>query len=409
MEQTDPKKTSLWQYVPLSEYAVPQATVSHTIKGGIFGLWQKLFPPKHESVISLQKEEALQILPDEILDCVAPLVDLRVPALSLETALLGENGSAAGNWPYVFVVGPPFSSNSEILNQLALATGSPVISTPSVDQILTKDTAWLEQFQGIKTPWILPCLEKCFLRNADGLVLVRRFLDHLRSNDLGRGIIGCDSWAFSYFHHIFKGAGEDVYIVQAFDHVRLAKLFSESAACSEDKPTVFRLSGDGAYVLPSTTVQDSDNKSPVLASDFLDALALHSRGIFGVAWAVWRAALRTIPENRELAENDENPPFPLEDIFWVLPWEKLKQPVIPDNISHTASRVLHNLLLHNGLSIDVLSRVSPCSGEETLQSLFELKQAGLVKPNDNVWRVSARGYPAVRRFLEEEGYLVDKL
>ena len=71
--------------------------------------------------------------------------------------------------------------------------------------------------------------------------------------------------------------------------------------------------------------------------------------------------------------------------------------------------VLHTLLLHDGLPGQLLSQVLPFPESQTQGSLQSLRVAGVVARDQDRWRVTAAGYPAVRRFLQSEGYLVDAL
>lgn len=36
----------IWEYVPTGEFKIPSATLGHTVKGGIAGLWQRLRPAR---------------------------------------------------------------------------------------------------------------------------------------------------------------------------------------------------------------------------------------------------------------------------------------------------------------------------------------------------------------------------
>ena len=69
--------------------------------------------------------------------------------------------------------------------------------------------------------------------------------------------------------------------------------------------------------------------------------------------------------------------------------------------------VLHTLLLHGGLSTEILPQLLPLSTNEIMQTMVTLQSAGLVDAGDDCWRVSALGYPVVRQVLKEDGYLID--
>lgn len=65
---------------------------------------------------------------------------------------------------------------------------------PSADQILHQDISYLEQFTKSDSQFIIPDLEKFFLRHTQGIDLVRRLFDDLFTEKMGRCVIGCDSW-----------------------------------------------------------------------------------------------------------------------------------------------------------------------------------------------------------------------
>ena len=89
-------------------------------------------------------------------------------------------------------------------------------------------------------------------------------------------------------------------------------------------------------------------------------------------------------------------------------WRKLVLPVTPPEAREHAI-VLHTLLLHNGLAAELLPRLLPLAESEIADSLHRLRDADLVRQVDQSWRVTASGYPAVRKLLDNEGYLTDDL
>jgi predicted transcriptional regulator len=81
---------------------------------------------------------------------------------------------------------------------------------------------------------------------------------------------------------------------------------------------------------------------------------------------------------------------------------------VPLSVGTDESIVLHALLLHGGASADLLERLLPLSHSQVRQVLRQLMTAGLVEVRpDRCWQVTTLGYPAVRQFMENEGYLVD--
>lgn len=83
--------------------------------------------------------------------------------------------------------------------------------------------------------------------------------------------------------------------------------------------------------------------------------------------------------------------------------------VLPAEADLHTGHVLHALLLHNGLSPDELAVVTGLSAQEVRLALAPLVRAGLAAPDEGsgCYRVRPLGYPAVRRYLQARGYLLD--
>ena len=176
---------------------------------------------------------------------------------------------------------------------------------------------------------------------------------------------------------------------------------------------VFRQTDSGKFILPPTT-EDAESKSPDL-SNFLKYLAAHSRGIPGIAWAIWRQslylAMEPEPEGSGVGEEDGQPAIERAGkTIWVKPWSQISRPSIP-NLPERSQLllVLHALMLHGGLWDRVLPELLPISPIEIMEYLYLLEAAGLVQSGQGFWRLTPHGYPAVRQSLQSEGYLVDDI
>ena len=249
MEQIEQKR-HLWRYVPLSDYAVPQVTMSRSIKGGIRGLWQKLRVADNKPQDPQKPESDLQHIPNEVLETMAPNPDWQLPAGYLQTAF-NEKFEAKPNEQSTFlVVGLPHGGNAEILTVLAGALKWPLIAAPSADQILSQDRNWLKQMEKLDTPWVVPTLERCYLRHVHGLTLLRQLFENINTGAIGNGIIGCDSWALAYLKHVVPGRLPDAFVAQAFDDRRLSWWLYQLASSRLQKPLLFRQTDNGTFVLP---------------------------------------------------------------------------------------------------------------------------------------------------------------
>ena len=190
----------------------------------------------------------------------------------------------------------------------------------------------------------------------------------------------------------------------SFDHARLAHHFQQLADASIDRQILFRQTDNGDYVLPPPDTGEVSGET----SNFLQLLAAHSRGVFGIAWAVWRASLRTEPDEKMAVEDDTGKPKIPHQTIWVTPWNELNLLSLPSGAGRDEAFMLHTLLLHNGLSLELLQNLLPLSPSQVMETIFRLEEARLVAQNDTLWQVSPQGYPAVRQFLKTNGYLVDQ-
>ena len=114
---------------------------------------------------------------------------------------------------------------------------------------------------------------------------MRQFLRQACSGSLGRGIIGCDSWAWAFLRRAGPNCRARTLTLQAFDQERLS-LYLQGLAEGAEKPLLaFRQAHSGKYVLPPPA--ESPDEAAVVDRDFLNRLAAYSRGIPGIARTLW--------------------------------------------------------------------------------------------------------------------------
>lgn len=397
----------LWQYVAVTDYCPPAVTVEHTVRTGLSAFWQHFCTKEPPPETPFKTEEELQSIPGILLERIAPAPDGQRAALALDEALTAWLDSVQMDQPVVLVLHPPYGMHGDILKAWAGLHEWRVLPPPTTGQIFRRETDWIMSGPANLTSWVLPNLERCYLRHAHGLTLVRRLLDQACSGALGRGVIGCDSWAWAFLRRAWSGATPPLLILQSFDQHRLARWFQSFASESGISDLIFRQADNGDYVLPPPT--DTQNESANI-SDFLQQLAAYSRGIPGIAHAIWRASLRTapdeLPKDASTAKESTYQPTTL----WITPWRRFKRPAPTTDLLRQHAFILHTLLLHNGLSAEWLSQLLPASSQPSPATLYRLESAGLIKQQRNgFWKISPLGYPAIRLFLKSEGYLTDDL
>ena len=216
------KEQNLWEYVPLADYAAPQATISRTIKSGIKDIWQR-FQRQDTPVHDPARD--LEYLPPSAVEKVAPPSNWSGAVRALEIAVKDKTGSAEA--PSVMMVaGLPGSDNTQILSRLANVLGWRLIPAPDPQQILTQDLTWLDWTKSADTPWVLPDIAKTYLRHVRGLPLVRQLLAGINAKAVGPGVVGCDSWALAYLRRVLPVPFPKAVVAQAFDDHSLGRWLS---------------------------------------------------------------------------------------------------------------------------------------------------------------------------------------
>jgi hypothetical protein len=340
---------------------------------------------------------------------VATQPDWTAPTPALDQAL--------GTWareeqpvsPIQVVVGAPHSGIPTALAAWAKDLGWRLVGAPTDRQILEGGGEWLDQFShDQEKPLVIPRFEHLYLRHHAGLSLVHRLLDWLCSTQR-RCLIGIDSWAWSY---LTRSSQIDTILphpitLAAFDDKSLRTWLQQLAFRSGQFGVVFRQTDSGNFVLPPGGGVESEETAVV--TDYVRHLAAFSRGIPGVAWAIWRYSLQYETDDavevkaKETAEQDRRL------TMWVKTWSQLGLPELPRPVTQPQLFVLHALLLHAGLTMKGLAEVLPLSATEVTESIHRLGPAGLIETVDDKIQVNAISYPIVRKVLSLEGYLVDAI
>jgi hypothetical protein len=405
MNEATNAATGPFQYVPIGDFREHDATVEATLQSRVDEIWQSLHTKPDNRADIFQPIDSLDALPAPLLHRIAPPPDRVRMQQALDMAIAQWQAQPVRSTPILLVVGAPDAGDEEVLRNWAEAAGWQTGTPPTPEQILAHDATWLGQLPAAGKPWVLPALERCFLRHIDGISLLRALLARIFTGD-SQVIVGCNSWAFAYLRHLWHSWPAPTITLQALDSQALATWFDHLANREAKRRFLFRQSDNGAYVLPAPE-QVVEAGTAAKQSDYLQRLALYSRGNPTVAWAIWRQSL--------LADADDLPPADAAEngdgnhtVIWVSPWERVKHPTPLPNDRSEQALLLHALLLHDGLTGALLQKVLPLAPDMVAQTLLALQMAGLIEQHDATWRVSAVGYPTTRLLLKNAGYLTDK-
>ncbi len=399
----------LWEFVPPDDYLVPGFVgLSSAVKKWIV-LKQFFRRNQDDSMTPARSEADLRMLPQVRLENLVPPIDWGQAALGLDNALQGWIEEKTSDLSVLFVIGQPWCGHGETIEKWAAVHGADMVVPPTHSEILSGDPGWLDQWPIRGRPWVLPHLEHCYLRHAQGLGLVRDFLERAARGSLGKGLIGCDSWAWAYIQRVWPVAQPRALTLQAFDGEKLTRFFFHLAEAGMQEQICFRNAGNGNRVIPSFEEMDGGGYT---ISRELKQLAAHCRGNPGTAWTYWRRRLRSEPDEGGNAAAEKNEGEVLgkqgkdSDVIWLA--ADIADPSMPMEADEDMAFVLHGLLLHNGLPVDALSELLPLSRSRVMSLLLRLKGCELVTPNDDdCWTVSALGYAVVRRFLHARDFLTD--
>jgi hypothetical protein len=365
-------------------------------------LLAQLFSRQDQRDTLAQPEATLSSLPPAQLDRLAPPLRWGGAARAFDQIYATKAGNAPTPGVIGILVGQPFCGHADILAHWARERSARLLAPPTAQEILAADVQWLtrccDSGPGL---WALPALERCYLRNANGLALVRGFLDLAFSGALGPGVIGCDSWAWAYLQRICAWPATPVLTLQAFDGAALTTLLLQPQA-QPTQAVRFLSAHSGTSLLPEPEDGEEDAAAPV--SPELRQLAARCRGNLGVAWHFWRERLRTATEPQKAQTGDDAPPP--TDAVWVAPELEPRAPA--SDAGDETALVLHALLLHNGLEAPLLATLLPIAAAHLNLQLLHLHALGLVERQDaDRWQVTPLAYPGVRAFLRARGYLTD--
>lgn len=407
MSETDSgsKKTGnqLWRFVALHDYHLPAEPVTQTVKKGLAGFRRLVGKKTDERASPLKSADELSSLSEWQLNRIVPDPQWEEATESLNEELRPWLELDEKNLPMAMLVGPPFSGYAEILKDWCDQRNWILIEPPSPQQVIDNDDSWLSENVKENRPWVFSGLEKTFLRHSEGLRLVRRILDLAYAGKLGRGIMGCNSWAWAYLGYVWHGKMPYTLTLQAFNQEGLSQYLQKAALNATGRNFRFRQADNGKCVLPDPQAEENVGEM----SSFMQLLAAYSRGNFGVAIDTWRTALRTEPDQVLADEVEKEERDVSQQTIWVTPWEQLKLPILPAEAKHHEAFVLHGLLLHNGLSLEWMQQLLPMTPNLVMETLIGLKEAGITQQRDEIWEITRSAYPVVRQFLQSSGYLVD--
>lgn len=394
------ERVPLWNFFPLREYRVPAYPARSSFERH-WNSFKNLFR-KQGAQEMFKGEDELRKLEESRLASLLAEPDWKYLAEGVDLWFEKQKEAEWRENSVRFLVGPPCGGKrcwAQTVEQWAALHDATVVAAPGYEEILAGDSRWLEEIQAARGPWVLAQLEKCYLRHVYGLTGIRHFFELVEKDVLAPGLVACDSWAWSLFGRLWPIAQLDAFTLQEFDADRLLFLLSVLTRNRHGRAVCYRNASTGEKIF----VAGKENES---ISSELVKLAAHSRGNFTMALQLWRSRLRTEPDTERDDVQEKPASEGGEDTIWIT--SDFFNPILPQDKSDLPL-FLHAMLLHNGLSENVLPEILPVSRAQGVAGLTLLEGSGIIEQREGEWVVSSLGYGRVREYLHGHDYLVDML
>lgn len=390
----------VWTFVHLAEHEPPALPVSSAAAQGWRALKKILTrQDDEESRVPARQEQALRSLSETRLSHFVRPIDWAEVSLALD-----KTAQPVAQTGVTFVVAPPYGGHGEVVEAWARRHGARLLETPTADQVLAGEHSWEHAWEG-EGAWALPRLERCFFRSAHGLALVRRLLEQVSGGSAGRGVIGCDSWAWAFLRRVWPMPHQHVLTLQALDGEKLQRLLVSLSPASTNRKLLFRNARSGSLALQVPC------EGQAISAEIAQ-LAAHCRGNPVVAREYWRRRLRTEPDDDAKAaaldavEEEQTG----EQVVWLTSADfQQGLPGFPDGHDEETALVLHALLLHAGLAEEMLTEVLPLPHHQIMALVLWLEGQGIVELCDGLWRVTSLAYNLVRSQLRARDLQTDAL
>lgn len=293
------------------------------------------------------------------------------------------------HWLNLLVLPP--CDDSGLVEAWASAAGHQLLAPPQRHELTALHDPELPELDGSGL-LVIPRLEQWFIRQRNGLRLVRELLARLSALER-HCLIGCNSWAWRF---LVKAIGADALLPQPrtltpTDASRLRDWFAEHAVDDQGRRITFRTTQSGQDVLAT----DDAGK---LVNNHLQQLAARSLGIPWVAVQLWRASLNVRTGDDQVSDRARRAIADDERTVWVASSDDCS---LPSGHEDRSLLALHALLIHGELTAQELAAVLPPTGEPDVMPA--LGAAGWVQREARLYRVSAGAYPALRQALQFAG------
>jgi hypothetical protein len=384
---------AIWRFIPFKDYSPPSQPAPARLRSTLSDWFARFLPTNSNEQEDEQKE--LDLPDPKFLSQIAPTLDRQDIFAALNAALADFAQSNAKR----AVIIPPRSELTSALVDWADTHGYFVVPAPSIEKIMASDLSVIEEPFSRGQPLLIPDLEHWFVRDCNGLSLIRALVEKLLNSEV-RCLVGCASWSWNFLRHVAPMDLLQPLTLAPLDAEKLNRWLSNSAHI-DSIPVAFKQADNGCPIFKT-----SDHDTDIERSNYLEYLAAYAQGTPGLALAYWSHSLRVAPTSGKKTEDAVSEIS--SRTLWVKPWNDFEWPKIPTPGSKADTFVLHAILLHGGLAPELIPRVTGLPMHDVSQSVGELTNAGLLDAHDGRLQITPLGYPCVYRQLTSEGFLPDR-
>lgn len=407
MTAGQPQPSPLWRAIRLDDHHPPSEPPTEAVRLGVRTWWRQFIRRQRPYPALPDQPPELTSAPANLLNYLLPRPDWnQLCSPMLASALAAHDFDAS---PCAVVVMPTYCTAHDALLAWATAEHAVILPAPTPTQILEDPHSWFTTWpDDPETPVVVSALECCYLRHQRGLGLIRQLIENLYRQHR-RSLVICDSWAWTFLAHACPTnlLSTRPWTAAPLEAEELEQLFVNLTRQAGGEGYAFRRVDNGKPVLRMVPADEEE-----YSDEFLTHLAAFSRGNPVVAWEVWRRSLLVSAQMAEQEVDDDvqdrgngDPRRPI----WVQRWSKMDKPQLIFPVEDHIAFVLHTLLLHNGLTADLLYPLLPNAPIELARTVRDLYATGVIQEVNGEWRVTPAAYPEVRRGLAQQGFLVDDL
>ncbi|WP_346289752.1 hypothetical protein [Sphaerothrix gracilis] len=244
---------------------------------------------------------------------------------------------------------------------------------------------------------VLPSLDQCFLRCADGLAGIDYLRDAVTSDRNHFWVLSCNQWAWRYLDSVchIQAYFKQIFRVPKLDGLALKQWLSPLEASVDH---TFKTAEQAASEKPAAAGDEvSEQWASPTEQQYFETLAAAAGGISQVAAALWLRSL-----GYQEAESTSEPVSESNSVIL----KKLAFTQLPD-LTASDRYLLFSLTLHRTLSIAHLALSLGNSIDQTMNQSLPLQRQDLIAVAHASYQLNPAYYLSLRANLRRNNFIVD--